>query len=93
MADKVKMSLDRYEEMKLNISTLEAENRNLVNQYKLMEGRCAGYEYLLSRISIPGEIIRDIDPDNIVVEKVRNPVNMTERRIIKIDIPCELFGG
>lgn len=63
MADKVKMSLERYEEMKAEISGLKSQ----VIDSKFREERLQG---LLTKIGIPNDVIESIDPESVDVERL-----------------------
>lgn len=62
MADKVKMSLEKYEKMKAEIGRLESQ----VTSSKFRE---AHLQELLTKIGIPNDVINRIDSESVKVER------------------------
>lgn len=61
MADKVKMSLERYEEMKEQIRSLESQLGSSKHREKHLQE-------LLIKIGIPNDMIDRINPESVNVE-------------------------
>ena len=78
--EKVEMSLEKYEDMRRTISDLKKENASLDNTRE-------GYEQLLRKIGIPGEMIRELSPNDISVEQHYNPMSRVTQRLIQIEVP------
>lgn len=86
MIDKVKMSLERYEGLKQRIVDAEKDKDILNKRIQHLETECKGYEILLRKIGIPGEIIEGLDPDAVLVEKHHDPRRMVTTTIIKVEM-------
>lgn len=94
MADKVKMSLEKYEGLKQRIADAEKDKDILNKRIQHLETECKGYEILLRKIGIPGEIIEGLNPDDISVYKHYDPLDMKDSVYIEIKniLPEKLRG-
>lgn len=94
MTDKVKMSLERYEGLKQTIADLQAEVERWKDDYRILKTDLMGYEILLQKIGIPGEVIEGLNPDDICVLKHYDPMDMRDSIFIEIKniLPEKLMG-
>lgn len=84
MIDKVKMSLERYDRMKRKIADAEKDKDILNKRIQHLETECKGYETILHKIGIPGEVIEGLKPDDISVYKHYDPMDMSDSVYIEI---------
>lgn len=85
MADKVKMSLDRYEGLKQRIADLEAEVERKDEEYRVLESKCQWFEEVFDMLNIPVDVIEQIGPNDISVEKYHDRMSMRDSIVIKIE--------
>lgn len=94
MADKVKMSLEKYEGLKQRIADAEKDKDILNKRIQHLETECKGYENILRKLGIPGEVIEGLNPDDILVFKHYDPMDMSDSVYIEIKniLPEKLRG-